>query len=512
MGFLLASAQGVQEPTDPFVYPLSPHLLRILVFQHLNFDEIRAFTCVSPHWNEVVADSMDYTSKLKLHVKFFQHLEDFETENVLKTVRANKRKYKFVKLRSVKAGEVKNELKLDLFAIMENLGECLKVLEVSCKNLFYEDLKKLLSTLENLEEFKCNERIEGDPYFLTPINFPKLKRLSICGSSRSSVLMLFLSVTTLEVLNFRPMEIDLITRPIGDFIMRQDNLKHLNISFKFYERETNEPLFPKDRLQEIKFQLETINAFSRDIEFFDTQNELKEIFIDMCYKVIIFPQSPEKYAQFLRNVLSKPFLQAVYFDFGSIRESHLDFLNDIRNLSVTNVHYNETCGSTLEAINLMFPRLEQLSVNEVSKTALKTMQLNHLMKLRISDEITDFHYTLSASDVPGNIYEETLLSFIRIHRKIEKFSLGRTSWLFNENFSVSTTFWKYVLEFLPNLQKLTVYNPRDSEELIKMLLNSACKFKEVRIFMKPTTNLSEKILRITRSSSWLRFGRFGPEE
>ena len=486
---------------DPFEIALNEFMLQELMFQHLTNAEVKIVSTVSPLWNQVVSGSKKSFSNMKLDVEFQENLSWIDVDDGLTTVRNNKRRYSEIALRSKRHGEVWDFSKPKLFDIAENLRTSLKKLEISCKNLTYDDLRTLLNPLENIEEFEILERIDGDHSEIIPLKFSKLKKLTVCGSSRASVNKFFTRVTTLESFKFRPMEIDAQVRPIGDFIMRQDNLKHLNITFSFYERDNHESLFPKNRLNEIKFQLETIEAFIRDIEFFDKQLNLKEIFLDSGYKVLLFPHDPENYGEFLRKILTKPTVELINFDYGSIRDDNFLFISDIINPTVLKVVYNETCFSVINKFSTIFPNIERIMVKDFNRGMLKYMPSSQLRFIQFIDDIEEFKYTLVDEENNPFLYEDSLLEFLRNHPKIKRLSIGRTSWV-RRNFSMSLNFWKCVLHYLPNLRELIIYNPCENDNLIALLL--IYNFRELKVkATRPHSEFTEKIRRIVNSFTWI---------
>lgn len=491
---------------DPFQYPLWEYLLRELTFQHLKSSEVKAFYMVSPLWNQIASESTVSSSKLKLAIKLHVNATWIDVNERLDGIISNGREYTELSLETSRYCEISDFSKPKLFDVFNIVGSSLRKLKISCRNLDYNDLREILTPLQNLEEVELLQTVDGDFNEILPLRFPKLQVLKIHGSSRSSALKLFENVTTLVSFKLQPKQVDLQVRAIGDFIMRQNGLKHLHVNYGF---DNNEALIPRHRLNEIHFQLETMEAFMRDVEFFDGQNSLKDVYIHNSYRIYLFADNPERYGNFLGKILSMPTLNVVRFEFGSIRHGNFEYLNAIRNSFIKQVEYNESCGSVVEGFIEIFPRLEKIFVKDFESSVLKFMPINQLRLVQSTTEIEEFNYVTIDENNEEENYETSILEFIKNHPSIRKLSIGRPSWI-SRRFSVSLNFCKLALLLLPRLDRVYIYNPRESSKLIQMLLSSKYQnsFKEVRLYVNSNEqDVSEMMKREIDAISWLTTGR-----
>jgi hypothetical protein len=483
---------------DPFQSSLKEHLLQELMFQHLTGNEVKQLFEVSTLWNEIASESKKCGEKLKMTI-----YNDDEAEK-LKIIKTSARKYGMV---CVKPSEEVQQLgwihPLGL-EIVKSIAWGLKKLEVSC-SMTIDDIKQLLSSMCNLETLILHGMIisrAAQPSSLHVIyrqQLPKLKELKVIRTELP-ILQLFSDVTTLETFEFDSMtDVNLM---LEDFILRQEKLKNF-----CWERNQRNFFKDKNRLKEVKFQLETISATTSAIhpnsaaEFFNRQKNLKSV--KLIHRRGNFCGTPEEFLQVLRSIFTLPKLETLKI-YGLFINSYWIPLREVRNtvpkfleLKTSNL-LDETVidGKLVE----MFPNLQRITVKRVSSLLnLKDIRCESLSLIKCAKNISKVIYNLPFINVDQTLFEMKLEEFLVDYESIEALAIGCNEWI-TMNIKLSLSFWERILYQLPKLAKLDIYHPGNVKDLVNLLKNIERNFTSVQIF---TNDIGDKSTEDIKLPSWM---------
>lgn len=480
----------------------------ILVEVMNNCDSVRTMlnlseTCL--HLHRLLLKTPRLMDQLKLVVKFSR--DEIEIIDRLATLLKNAsigRKYRKVKLISV--DQVMNDRKsILLIKILKIVGKNVKELSITSGNFSLQNLIDLLKCFENVEKLTCkNVQVNINTNFTSgQCEFHNLKELRLHGS-RSTILRLFENVSSLNYFMFHCQNrgSDMFNYGIKnfeDFLLQQNNLKVLDIS-----RMSNQCLFQLNRLDEIKFQLETLVANRCFLDqnnaegFFKRQKSLKTVKIIDFYDCRLFPD-PVDYNFVLKEIFTLPNLQNITVLNQTITPDDFGYLEGISNRSVLHLEYDMWYAAMLEKFIKIFPNLKKISfrcfavkLKNVSCDKLKIMQTSG------SYNLEEFSYQPPIVDVYNNKFEESVKNFLIKNNSIKHLTIGNSKWIHN-NFGLSLNFWIEVLFHLKDLGELVIYQSYNVKRLA-MLLRCKSSLRSVTVY----TNSTEKESTQEIEQSWLK--------
>jgi hypothetical protein len=501
----LEIADEAQEQMDPLQNALKEHLLQELMFQHFTGNEAKQLFEVSTLWNEIASESKKCGEKLKLTIN-----TDDKAEK-LTEIEASGRKYATVKLKSKKHQEPV-EIHPLLIDIIAGIGWNLKKLDISY-NIKIEAFVLLLSSLHNLETLSLRKvELITEANGSISLQLPKLKELKLMNL-QSHILGLFRNVTALESFKFISYEGENIDmKLLEDFITRQDKLKTLSVFI--HSEENQQKLFAdKNRLKEMKFQLETICLASFTIhpssaeEFFRRQQSLKEVHLGHYDNLV---ETPEEFCQVMRPIFELPNLKTLKILVDNfIMDENWIGLQGIRN---TAVKFLELAAAEEEtsidgAFVEMFPNLQEIKVTlekrwnpECSEKDLFLINFPcEKLSLVQCENVGGFVYQTPLIEFDQTFFETKLEEFLLNNSSVNKLHIGRIEWIALD-IKLSLQFWEKILQKLPNLNHLVIFHPGNIIELVNLLKKTLRNFEKVTI---KTNNIGRKSAKNIQLPSWI---------
>lgn len=446
-----------------------------------------AETCT--HMHHLLLATPRLMKRLKLVVKFTRSNNDVVDK--LSTILSNAsigRKYFKVKLLYANEG-LQSYVKPLMLKILNIVGRSVDELDIHSGRLSIQDMVTLLECFNNLEKLSLINLQEGALSETNEVDLqkklPRLQKLQL-QDTMSSFLGLFEKFTTLHHFKFHrhtkgPEVFSYGIVKFEDFLLQQRHLKSLEIG-----RMHKNCLFYGDRVQEIKFQLESLTANRFFVQknnaekFFRMQRGLKSIKLHDFFDSRIFPVRID-YSIVLKIIFSLPALESIGIFNNSINLEDFEMLSDVQNASVRNLEYDMWNATALEKFINIFPNLKSISFRCFT---VKLRDIAHeklaIMNISGGNSLEEFSYQ-PISVCKQNNFECTLKSFIIRHKTIKHLALGSLAWL-EEDFGLTLNFWIEILYHLTDLCEIVIYNPRQIRELVMMLSRNKNAFKSVNLY------------------------------
>lgn len=487
--------------TDPFSGIIDEHLLSEMVLQHLNDSEVKNLFIVSPQWNKIAMSSEKCMKKFKMTI------DCFDVEK-LTTIIMNGRKYRELLVRNV--GSPMSQ------KLAESIGSDLKILSVH--RFVIEKVFDFLKLCGNVEKLKLEEeqrwfKSSGNINVGAQLKLPNLKNLELSCPSQS-LLQLFDSVTTLELLFLRANGINYSASRFEEFLLQQDNLKSLTLYGKRPTERESQRMFSENTLKDVKFKLETlvVDHFfvdkSNAVEFFKKQETLK--FVELrgfCDPSVFNSANRIEYTNILAAIFTLPKLEMLKVDAASVTTADLEAFGKTRNNSVKHLTLFIFDDSTVSGkLFNIFPCLDKVCVIPFLTNQLKLQGVPaEKLELIRCGSISSFTYQVQppAMVVYDAVFEDKLVNFIAEHRSIKHLSIGEPSWI-QHGFGQSIKFWENIILHLPDLETILIYNPRKIKELIVELKNKKHKkMKKVTFVTNSAGKQAVKKATKEKSLPWL---------
>lgn len=445
-------------------------------------------TCT--HMHNLLLTTPRLMKRLKLAIKFTRSSNDVVDK--LSTILSNAsigRKYFKVKLLFANEG-LNSTVRPLMLKILNIVGRSVDELDIHSGRLSAQDLITLLECFCNVEKISLINLQEGA---LSEVNdadlqkkLPKLKRLQL-QDTMSSFLIHFEKFSTLNHFKFHrhtkgPEVFSYGVEKFEDFLLKQRHLKSLEIG-----RMHKNCLFDGDRMQEIRFQLESLTANRFFIQknnaerFFKKQQGLKTIKLYDFFDSRIYPIRID-YSMVIKAIFKLPALESIGIFNNSINLEDFEIINDVRNTSIKHLEYDMWNAAALEKFMSVFPNLESISFRCFT---VKLRDIDHeklaIMNTSGGYNLEEFSYqpVNECSDLSN--FEITLRSFLLRHKTIKHLTIGSHCW-FRNNFGLSLNFWIEILYHLNDLCELVIYNPQQVRELVMMLSRNKNAFKSVILY------------------------------
>jgi hypothetical protein len=232
---------------------------------------------------------------------------------------------------------------------------------------------------------------------------------------------------------------------LEDFIIKQNHLKEL----KIYGMESF-PLFERNRINEISFQLENLFAvcffIHREsvISFFKHQQSIRHLHLIDFFNRETFNLDRPNYTNVLDKILRMPKLETLVIGHGRtiLLEDFAVLFFDI------------------------FPCIESFKF-DWKHVKFSRLSIEKLGKLS-AERAVKFIFTPSTVAVSRQEFESALIEFIKRHTKIECLVVGHKDWI-GSDFGLSLNFLKTVIHCLPALQSIEIFNPLQLDESLTLL-------------------------------------------
>lgn len=486
---------------------LPDHLIIKVMSECRNFRAVLNLAESSSHLHHLLITTPRLMKRLKLVMKFTRSQNDVVDKLSTLLSNASKgRRYSTMKLLYVNEG-INSYVKPVMLKILKIIGVSVRELEIHSGTCKASDLVLVLQCFENVEKLTLNNlQEEASDFDETEAvgMLPHLKRLQL-QDTKSTFLKLFTSFTKLQHFKFHlsSRESELLSFGIEnfeDFLLLQTELKSLDIG-KMHKNF----LFRVNRLDAVKFRLESLIAvrffLSRQnaARFFRQQTNLKSIKLYDFYESRIMPDRHD-YTGVLRAVLSLPKLESLGIFNNSINLEDAEFLDDVRNNSITRLEYDMWNAAAIERFVVIFPKLESISfrcftvkLKDVAHEKLTIMNTSGGYKLE------EFWYQPHITTANQRTFEGMLRNFLLRHQTLKHFTIGSAQWL-EVNFGLSLDFWIEILFYLRDLCDLIIYNPLNITQLVMLLVRNRNDFKSVILY----TNYDGKMSTKGMEQPWLK--------
>lgn len=373
----------------------------------------------------------------------------------------------------------KSETKMLLLNLFKAFGAKIKTLNISLRVYELQFLAQLLRCVPNVEKL-----VIGGMFGLfssREIEWTKVDNKGLLPNLKdfridfvdSMLLRLFEGVTTLRQFVFRSQDTSYGTENFENFLLKQHDLKILEIAGM-------KSLFPCARLPEIKFQLESLSALcfcvhrASAVEFFQAQKQLKRLMLLSFYDAGEVPDRVE-YSNIIRGILQLPQFELLTIGGGkrTVQDEDFNYLSDIRNHSVKQLDYwgdLDNC-STIEKLIEIFPAVDAINIATMILN-LKHIPIAKIRNLNMFSPLLLTHFSYQAPDVAAGReeLEKILKEFFVRHRRIARLTIGCRSWI-EKGVGLSPGFVASALDHLDELEHLTIYNPLDISKFVKTLIN-----------------------------------------
>lgn len=277
------------------------------------------------------------------------------------------------------------------------------------------------------------------------------------------------------------------------FLVSQTSLKDLHMKNFQYPR-----LFHVDRTAEIRFKLETLVLKSvffaeKDIanSFFRSQNEIKFIDFQLHNEKVRCLDEMTWYSNILRSIVSNnTHLQTLKLQKLRYKIENYGFLSSIRNpANVKNLTFKVTAedksSELFKVFIRMFPNLESVEfkaeeseetdcgicfdegtvLEHVSSLAITNSSVRSLVNV-FAGALTNFEYVPGKT---GEFIDDLFGGFFHRHRNIKHLSIG--SRIERSYFFVSYNLCQLIVNFLTQLESITIYNFGEVNKSVKLLCN-----------------------------------------
>jgi hypothetical protein len=363
----------------------------------------------------------------------------------------------------------------------------------------YNEFTRLIGFFGNLQKLELlNVHLEKSrPANAEAIEFPHLKEL-VTKQCDAYCFELFSAVTTLTKLH--------VTEPWWSsrqngidtfelFLVQQTNLKDLLLKSLQYPR-----LFQTDRTENITFKLEKLvlkNVYfaNKDIAnaFFRLQNELREIDFQMQNEKVRALDDMFWYHNILRTVVSNnnSHLHTIKIEKMRYKIEDCEFISKMVNPFVKNFSYfvtsEDNSSELFKCLIRMFPNLESVDfkaddkedtdtgvcfdegtvLERVESLAIKNCSVRSLVNVHAS-ALKNFEYVPGKTG-EGGFIDDLFGGFFHRHRNIKHLVIGSSSE--RSYFFVSFNLCHLIVNFLTQLESITIYNFCEVNKSVKLLCN-----------------------------------------
>lgn len=470
---------------EKFQFINLPDLIKLQIISMLDKDSLLNLSLVCWRLNRMASSVIKKRLTLSLQLLTSQDREAKSVANMFAAIlenESNGRRYSKMVLKNIEWALNTDFLSLVLYAFSVvgcSVGEL-----VICETTF-SSLEKGFQVLQCFRYIKNLTLTAVNVYLMSDINFneilPHLKKLEIDKTSPKAISW-FKHCCELETFVFDLDEIDRNefrnhSSALEEFLLQQNSLKFLNLNNLL-----SIGLFENDRSKDVKFQLEEIvlsDTFfinqENALKFFKTQNEVKQLDVFSTYD--------EDFENF--------FMEIIKFMYGLPTLKKLTVcqgVNDATNfpinasLKILEFSHHVSC-EVIKSMMKIFPGLENIHL-ESTFLKLEDFPVGQLYKLKVSNtnSLIDFRYHLSdVANVNQNNFEILMKCFLMRNRKIERLAIGNSTWIEN-NFGLTFRFCKDLLNFLPELTTLELYNPSEIKHLVMLLTCQRRKFVSIKLY------------------------------
>jgi hypothetical protein len=233
----------------------------------------------------------------------------------------------------------------------------------------------------------------------------------------------------------------------------------------------------------VKFRLEkiSINGFriskENAVKLFKQQESLKQV----CFGILIGVSSAE-YTEILRSTWMLPKLESFWYGESGITDENLSALSDIRDKTVTRVVSGEYALAEIDGRMFeIFPNLKSYKINYFS---LKLKDVPSQKLKLLEGQTMVFVYQPPLANFDQEKFESDVKEHIICRSKqivdLNGIRIGRNEWI-EQGIRLSNDFWKKVIEILPKLEIIGIYNSGDVKGLILLIIDSQRNFRSVTI-------------------------------
>lgn len=252
-----------------------PDHVKVNVLYFCTFKTMMNATETCREINEIVSTE----SKLENRIILRKRSEDEKNvDGILEIWQKCKRRYKNVRVvedSTTDPPERSIELLQSWMNVFQVKGSFLRELAINIRKC---DIVDLLMHCGNLEILRIGTNYDDATRLDRRLNLPKLESLSLFHTQFDYV-QFFSNIRSLKLFRliyWKHIQEEEDVAKLENFILQQDNLKQLNLFIKF---QMPRGLFPKNRLSDVKFQLQSMNVTGSDsslldsrIQFLKTQN------------------------------------------------------------------------------------------------------------------------------------------------------------------------------------------------------------------------------------------------
>lgn len=275
------------------------------------------------------------------------------------------------------------------------------------------------------------------------------------------------------------------------FLINQKVLKELRIKNFQYPR-----LFQIDRTDDIVFKLETLelkNVYFADKiianNFFRTQSELKTVDLELHNEKVRALDEISWYNNILKSIVTRNVhLNTIIITKQRYKIDNLDFIANVKNHNVKKLEFSVSSDDTeaelFKAFIKMFPNLEEvkfksdISEDTDSGTCFEEgTVLDKVRKLVITNAAVRSLVNFEARSlcwfeyVPGKTGEfidDFFGKFLYRHKQIKHLIIGNET---ERYFFVSYNLAQLIVNFLADLESITIYNFAEVNKSVKLLCN-----------------------------------------
>lgn len=477
-----------------------PYNIKYKIFKMLDKKSMLIVSSVCWDLNQIVSPLITKNFYLAIKLNSSECYTNTGIADMFTTILTNAlnegRKYNKVVLSEVHWMMTTDFRSLVLFALSV-VGQSLKDLLIKDSTVSYLNGVELLGCFNNIERLEL-KYVDID--FLSPeINsssiMPHLKDLKIVCSTPQS-LNWFLHCRNLEVFEFElnllkyvdfPLEYD--TQKFENFLIAQENLKHLVLSYLLHL-----DMFKEDRSGDVKFQLKSIALLEtyfqnsvNALKFFQTQKNIN------CFESWI-ENNDERllngYREILKFVYSSPTLLKVTTNIGFTNT--LDFST---NPSMKCLQFSEPVDSNMIlSMMKLFPTTEDIYINS-TLLSLDDFKCEKLRLIKFYKQLMIFKYQPTTMEIDDRqTFEVMVKCFLLRNNKIKSLTIGSIAWVQN-GFGLSLKFCIDLLKFLPSLTSLELYNPLQIKNFVMFLLCSRRNFESISLYTDEAGKAAVKRMR-----------------
>jgi hypothetical protein len=477
-----------EDPTQTF--PNFMELPETIQIEIMSYCDLRTKLSVSEtcsHLHNLLWSSPMLSGRIRLNLRSYaksqprqtQLLESQHSLSELDIVQENQkrgRKYKAVKIYRF-SSNLHRTIIAKLIDAASILGETVTDLTVDMGEIKIADVVRLLQCFPSVEKLMLDGFMEAA---ITEANEPletegilkNLKELNV-DMPCSMILKIVEKVDGLTRFTYQNSKYGATTFDYGvkkleDFIIKQTHLKEL----KVYGMESF-PLFERNRIDEITFQLENLFAVcffihrENVIQFFKHQQSIRHLHLIDFFNPEVFSLDRPNYTNILDKIFRLPKLESLVIGHGrTILLEDFAVLRDICNKSVKQIEYIGENSAVVENFFEIFPCTESFKF-DWKHVKFSRFSIENLEKLSV-ERAVKFSFTPSRVEVSRQEFESSLIEFIRRHKKIESLVVGHKDWI-GSDFGLSLNFLKNVVYCLPALQSIEIFNPLQLDQSLTLL-------------------------------------------